>query len=195
MSHSSEKGCMARAVKIRYVRSVIRCVPTTVSVMSPCTLAQFQYHLLMRNTDNKRHEVLIVSYFTIILLSTLIMNPHNGQLNWQSTAPELQRSALETCSSLTLPTAQVVLINEWISYTEILPSHSWQRSPQHIGVWARRGGGESGATPSPKIWVTQIFWAVRETWAKPTFTEVCMCVPVVVVIFFDQKYFKLKSAW
>ena len=41
------------------------------------------------------------------------------------------------------------------------------------------GGCGGGCSPPPKVWATQIFWAVREIWVKPIFKEVCMCACVV----------------
>ena len=38
-----------------------------------------------------------------------------------------------------------------------------------IGVQA---GGARGAAAPPKFWVTQVFWAGREIWAKPVFKDV-----------------------
>ena len=42
-----------------------------------------------------------------------------------------------------------------------------------IGVPAGGGGGGArGAAAPPKFWVTQVFWAEREIWAKPVFKDV-----------------------
>ena len=40
-----------------------------------------------------------------------------------------------------------------------------------VGVRAG-GGGARGAAAPPKFWVTQVFWAGREIWAKPVFKDV-----------------------
>ena len=34
------------------------------------------------------------------------------------------------------------------------------------------GGGARGAAAPPKFWVTWVFWAGREIWAKPVFKDV-----------------------
>ena len=42
----------------------------------------------------------------------------------------------------------------------------------NVDIGVRAGGAGGGAAAPPKFWVTQIFWAAREIWAKPVFKEV-----------------------
>ena len=54
-------------------------------------------------------------------------------------------------------------------------SNYLQCRPSWVTAIHRRTGrgGEGGCSASPqKIWVTQVFWAGREIWAKPVFKEV-----------------------
>ena len=47
----------------------------------------------------------------------------------------------------------------------------FELSPIHGIIGVRAGRARGAATP-PKFWVTQVFWAGREIWAKPVFKGV-----------------------